>query len=83
MFRHAETPGADNELTVIAYEPDPAGRRTVGEVLLTPDAYVDQGVSAPKLKYSFWLEIDRENAKTIKGKCQSRSLIAATGGRSG
>lgn len=60
-----------NELTVIAYEPDPASRRTVGDVLLTPDAYVELGVSALKLKYCFWLEIDRdtENAETIKGKC--------------
>ena len=60
-----------DELTVIAYEPDPASRRTVGDVLLTPDAYVELGVSALKLKYRFWLEIDRdtENAETIKGKC--------------
>ena len=59
------------ELTVIAYEPDPASRRTIGEVLLTPDAYAELGVPTLKLKYSFWLEIDRdtENSETIKGKC--------------
>jgi hypothetical protein len=58
-------------LTVIAYEADPASRRTVGNILLTPDAYVELGLQALKLKYRLWLEIDRdtENAETIKGKC--------------
>jgi hypothetical protein len=59
------------ELTVISYEPDPASRRTVGTISLTPDAYVELGMSATRRKYSFWLEIDRdtENAETIRGKC--------------
>lgn len=59
------------ELAVITYEADPASRRTVGDILLTPDAYVELGVSAQRLKYSCWLEIDRdtENAEVIKGKC--------------
>ena len=59
------------ELTVVRYDADPISRQTVGETLLTPDAYVELGVSALKLKYCFWLEIDRdtENAETIKGKC--------------
>ena len=59
------------ELSVISYEADPVSRRTVGEILLTPDAYVELGVSARRLKFSFWLEIDRdtENAETIRGKC--------------
>lgn len=59
------------QLTVVSYEPDPGSRRMVGEIALTPDAYVELGVSAIKLKFSFWLEIDRdtENAETIKGKC--------------
>jgi hypothetical protein len=59
------------QLTVISYTAEPGCHRTVGTVSLTPDAYVEVGVSAPKLKYSFWLEIDRdtENSETIKGKC--------------
>jgi hypothetical protein len=59
------------ELTVISYEPDPGSRRTVGDIALTPDAFVELGEPTLRIKYSFWLEIDRdtENAETIKGKC--------------
>jgi hypothetical protein len=59
------------ELSVILYEADPVSRRTVGEILLTPDGYAELGVHATRQKYSFWLEIDRdtENAETIRGKC--------------
>ncbi|SRR5581483_3531593 len=59
------------QLTVITYTAEPGCHRTVGGVSLTPDAYVELGVSALNLKYSFWLEIDRdtENSETIKGKC--------------
>lgn len=68
MLKRLERGG---ELTVLRYEADPASRRTVGDIPLTPDAYVELGVSALKRKYSFWLEIDRdtENAETIRGKC--------------
>lgn len=61
----------DDVLTVVAYAADPASRRVVGDILLTPDAYAELGVQALKLKYRLWLEIDRdtENAETIKGKC--------------
>jgi Replication-relaxation len=57
-------------LTVIRYDADPASRRTVGEILLTPDAYAEIGVAAARRKYAFWLEIDRdtENADVIRGK---------------
>lgn len=59
------------ELAVLGYEADPASRRTVGDILLTPDAYVELGVAATRQKYAFWLEIDRdtENAEVIRGKC--------------
>jgi hypothetical protein len=59
------------ELTVIRYDADPASRQNVGDILLTPDAYVELGVSATRQKFHFWLEIDRdtENAETIRGKC--------------
>jgi hypothetical protein len=59
------------ELTVLGYEADPASRRTIGDILLTPDAYVEIGVAATRQKFAFWLEIDRdtENAEVIRGKC--------------
>lgn len=59
------------ELTIIRYDADPASRQTVGEMLLTPDAFVVLGVTTIRQKFSFWLEIDRdtENAETIRGKC--------------
>lgn len=59
------------ELTVVTYQPEPASHLTVGSVPLTPDAYVELGLQARKLKFRYWLEIDRgtENMDTIKGKC--------------
>jgi hypothetical protein len=59
------------ELTVLGYEADPVSRQTVGNILLTPDAYVELGVQATRQKFAFWLEIDRdtENAETLRGKC--------------
>jgi hypothetical protein len=58
-------------ITVISYTADPASRRTVGDILLTPDAHVELGVPATRRKFMFWLEIDRdtENAEVIRGKC--------------
>ncbi len=68
MLKRLERGG---ELTVISYAADPASRQTVGDILLTPDAYTEIGVPASRQKFSFWLEIDRdtENAETIRGKC--------------
>lgn len=59
------------EVALLTYEADPASRRTVGQILLTPDAYVELGVLATRQKFLFWLEIDRdtENAEVIRGKC--------------
>jgi len=58
-------------LTVITYQAEPGCHQVVGGTPLTPDAYVELGLLEPRLKYSFWLEIDRdtENPETIKGKC--------------
>jgi hypothetical protein len=68
MLKRLERGG---ELSVISYDADPASRRTVGDILLTPDAYAELGVSATRQKFAFWLEIDRdtENAEVIRGKC--------------
>lgn len=59
------------EISVLRYDADPASRRTVGDISLTPDAYVEIGVQATRRKFAFWLEVDRdtENAEVIRGKC--------------
>jgi Replication-relaxation len=59
------------ELTVISYRPEPGCHLSVAGVPLTPDAYVELGLQTRKLKFRYWLEIDRdtENMDTIKGKC--------------
>jgi Replication-relaxation len=59
------------ECTVLRYDADPVSRRTVGDTLLTPDAFMEIGVQAIRQKFAFWLEIDRdtENADVIRGKC--------------
>lgn len=61
----------DGEIMMLRYDADPASRQTVGEILLTPDAYTEIGVKAIRQKFAFWLEIDRdtENAEVIRGKC--------------
>jgi hypothetical protein len=68
MLKRLERGG---ELAVLTYEADPASRRTVGDILLTPDTYAELGVLATRQKFAFWLEIDRdtENAEIIRGKC--------------
>lgn len=67
MLKRLERSG---QFTVIRYDADPVSRRTVGEILLTPDAFVEVGVPATRQKYALWLEIDRdtENADVIRGK---------------
>jgi hypothetical protein len=59
------------KLTIISYRPEPGCHLSVAGVPLTPDAYVELGLQARKLKFRYWLEIDRdtENMDTIKGKC--------------
>lgn len=58
-------------LAVVGFTPEPASHRTVAGVPLTPDAYVELGEPVRRLKYRYWLEIDRdtENADTLRGKC--------------
>lgn len=61
----------DDKLTVITYQPEPGCHLSVAGTQLTPDAYAELGLPAPRLKFRYWLEIDRgtENIDTIKGKC--------------
>src|SRR5579859_2650565 len=61
----------DGQLTVISYQPEPGCHLSVAGTPLTPDAYVELGLAAPRLKFRYWLEIDRdtENMDTIKHKC--------------
>jgi hypothetical protein len=58
-------------LTVVGFTPEPASHLTVAGVPLTPDAYAEVGDPVRRLKYRYWLEIDRdtENADTLRGKC--------------
>lgn len=58
-------------LTVITYQPEPGSHLTVAGTPLTPDAYVELGAHELRLRYRYWLEIDRdtENPDTIRGKC--------------
>ena len=59
------------QCTVITYQTEPGSHLTVAGTALTPDAYVELGVEAPRRKFTYWLEIDRdtENPETIRGKC--------------
>lgn len=58
-------------LSVVVYTPEPASHLNVGGVPLTPDAYIELGLLAPRRKFLYWLEVDRgtENADTLRGKC--------------
>jgi hypothetical protein len=58
-------------LTVVDFQPEPVCHLTVAGMPLTPDAYMELGEPTRKLKFRYWLEIDRdtENMDTIKGKC--------------
>jgi hypothetical protein len=38
---------------------EPSCHRNVGNVRVTPDAYVEVGSCLTGLKYSYWLEVDR------------------------
>lgn len=58
-------------LAVVGFTPEPASHLSVAGVPLTPDAYAEVGDPVLRLKYRYWLEIDRdtENAETLRGKC--------------
>ncbi len=68
MLKQLERGGG---VAVLRYDADPASRRVVSGIPLTPDAYVEIGVAAIRQKFAFWLEIDRdtENADVLRGKC--------------
>ncbi|WP_281356996.1 replication-relaxation family protein [Fodinicola acaciae] len=57
---------------LIEFRPEPGCHRVVGDVTLTPDAYVEIGDRQRGLKFAFWLEVDRgtEHSRTIREKCQ-------------
>jgi hypothetical protein len=59
------------ELEVIQFTTEPECHRVVGDVLLTPDAYVELGNRAERVKYSYFVEVDRgtEHLNTIREKC--------------
>ncbi len=61
-------------LIVLAFETEPSCHRVVGNVLLTPDAFVEIGIGEPGqgIKLSCWLEVDRateHNHSQIRDKC--------------
>lgn len=63
--------GQQGQLSVITFSPEPACHLPIGEVLLTPDAYVEVGFRTFGLKIACFLEVDRgtEHADKIQGKC--------------
>jgi hypothetical protein len=60
------------DLAVIQFVAEPACQRVVGNILLTPDAFVEIGLHTQKSKCSYWLEVDRgtEHLDEIRRKCQ-------------
>jgi hypothetical protein len=61
----------DASFEVLAFVTEPACHRGVGDVLLTPDAYVEVGHHAERVKRAFFLEADRatEHTDKIQEKC--------------
>lgn len=59
------------QLQVLAFQPEPGSHLQVAGVSLTPDAAVELGEPTRRLKFRYWLEVDRstENMDTIKDKC--------------
>jgi hypothetical protein len=68
LLKQAEYRG---ELEVVQFVTEPACHHDIGPFLLTPDAYVEVGSCTTKLKYSYWLEVDRgtEHLNKIEEKC--------------
>jgi hypothetical protein len=67
-LKQAERTG---ELEVLVFTTEPECHQTVGNILLTPDAYVELGNRAERIKYAHWLEVDRgtEHLDKIQEKC--------------
>ncbi|HEX3781432.1 MAG TPA: replication-relaxation family protein [Pseudonocardiaceae bacterium] len=68
-FKRAEQ---DGQLEVIQFTTEPECHQAVGNVLLTPDAYVEVGNRTEQVKHSYWLEVDRgtEHLEVIQEKCE-------------
>jgi hypothetical protein len=67
-FKQAERDGV---IEIIQFVTEPECHQAVGNVLLTPDAYMEIGNRVEQLKYSYWLEVDRgtEHLDKIQEKC--------------
>jgi protein involved in plasmid replication-relaxation len=59
------------DLEVVRFTTEPECHTAAGPVLLTPDAYVEVGNRATRLKQACWLEVDRgtERLDVIVEKC--------------
>ncbi|MCP3797984.1 replication-relaxation family protein [Allokutzneria sp. A3M-2-11 16] len=60
------------QLELIQFVAEPECHRVVGDVLLTPDAYIEVGNRPKRIKRTYWLEVDRgtEQLNKIQEKCQ-------------
>ncbi|MEC3978173.1 replication-relaxation family protein [Amycolatopsis sp. H20-H5] len=60
------------ELEVLEFVTEPDSHQSVGNLLLTPDAYVETGARPKQTRFSYWLEVDRgtEHPSTIEEKCE-------------
>ncbi len=56
VLKRLEQAGA---VEVVGYKGEDAAYREVGGVKLTPDLFVDFGVSAARRRFTWWLEVDR------------------------
>jgi hypothetical protein len=67
----------DGQLEVIQFVTEPDCHQVVGNILLTPDAYVEVGDRIEQVKRAYWLEVDRgtEHLGTIQEN------VSGTGGR--
>jgi hypothetical protein len=69
QLKHAERGG---DVEVIQFTTEPECHVSVGNLLLTPDAYVELGNRERGIKQMYWLEVDRgtEHLGVIQEKCQ-------------
>lgn len=59
------------DLALLRFDAEPISHRNVGPIQLTPDAYVEVGIPARRLRFNLMLEIDlgTEHARVIQEKC--------------
>ena len=69
-FVRLRTAEQQGHLTVLRFDTEPTCHRRVGSIRLTPDAYAEVGFAERRVKFSFYLEIDRgtEKADVIRDK---------------